>query len=141
MALNPTFCRALAFLGALSIAGCNSGGDSAEVVAPAAEAAPSDEGAPTTTEEPAAPASARDHSRTDAVVAAVFLAASSGDFSDLSVLCDPNGKADGDVQRICDLAEGDQEEFLSYFSSPPVLDKSSWLLSSTLHTEALNGPA
>ena len=64
-----------------------------------------------------------DFSKPEAVLAAVFQAASGGAFGVLASLCDPMKENDGDTQRICDVAKaapGGQEEFSKWFKTGKV---------------------
>ena len=57
------------------------------------------------------------------VVNHLFAAARTGDYSQLSGLCMPDGKGDGDTKRICKVANGDeklQQEFSTYFKNGSV---------------------
>jgi len=61
-----------------------------------------------------------DFSKPEAVLGAVFQAASGGAFGLLASLCDPMKENDGDTQRICDVANaapGGQEEFSKWFKT------------------------
>ena len=54
------------------------------------------------------------------VVQHLFVAARTDDYSQLSDLCRPDGKGDGDTKRICKVANGDkklQQEFSMYFKN------------------------
>ncbi len=51
----------------------------------------------------------------EAVVQVVFDAANSGNLDVLPSLCDPLGENDEDVQRICETADGLQDQFIEFF--------------------------
>ncbi|MCB0209331.1 MAG: hypothetical protein KDJ52_08380 [Anaerolineae bacterium] len=55
----------------------------------------------------------------EAVLQAVFDAASSGEFESLAGLCDPTGENDGDTQTICSIADdtATQASFIEHFST------------------------
>ena len=57
-----------------------------------------------------------------AVVQAIFDAAQSGDFSQLSLLCDPEGENDGDTRDICLVSEDEelQDLFVEFFANGKV---------------------
>lgn len=57
-----------------------------------------------------------DQSTPEGALEMVFSAASSGDLSKLSNLCNPELRGDGDVKRICNAANENSEEFKKYFS-------------------------
>ncbi len=60
------------------------------------------------------------------VVESVFVAARTGEFSNLKMLLPPSGNADGDVKRVCGVGEADeagQSEFRKYFSKGGVSGK------------------
>lgn len=46
-----------------------------------------------------------------------FRAARTGNFETLHLLCDPEGKNDGDTKRICALHESSKEERIKYMRS------------------------
>lgn len=57
------------------------------------------------------------------VVNYLFVAAKTGDYSQLSGLCRPDGKGDGDTKRICEVANGDEklkQEYSKYFKNGKV---------------------
>lgn len=62
-----------------------------------------------------------------AVLEEIFRAANEEDYSNLHLLCPPNGSNDGDTQEfICDIAAGgdDQKtEFISYFKDAKITGK------------------
>jgi hypothetical protein len=58
------------------------------------------------------------------VVEAIFEAARTGDYSQLSGLCDPTGSGDGDTKRICSIDSQPkeiQDEFKKYFQNGKVV--------------------
>lgn len=58
------------------------------------------------------------------LVEAIFLAARTGNFSELSGLCEPSGAGDGDTKRICDIAsqpKAAQDDFKSQFQKGRVV--------------------
>lgn len=50
----------------------------------------------------------------------IFMAARSGDFTQLENLCDPQGESDGDTESICDAA-GNPEPFVEAFKDGRVV--------------------
>lgn len=58
------------------------------------------------------------------LVEVIFDAAKSGNFSQLSELCDPSGSGDGDTKSICNIAsqpKQTQEEFKNYFQKGKII--------------------
>ncbi|MDX2174549.1 MAG: DUF4878 domain-containing protein [Bacteroidota bacterium] len=76
---------------------------------------------PTTTEtktettEPSAQTNVDVNSSPESVVNSVFEAAKTGDISNLSKLCAPNGEGDGDTKRLCALKSATEDDFDKYF--------------------------
>lgn len=67
-----------------------------------------------------------DQSKPEAVVAAIFSAAKSGDFSALKTLLPPSGKNDGDVTQVCTVADAEEKEaksFRSFFQKGKISGK------------------
>ncbi len=67
-----------------------------------------------------------DHSKPEAVLAAVFDAARSGDFSALKSLLPPSGKNDRDVTQVCTVATAEdkvKKSFVSFFKKGKVTGK------------------
>jgi|GEM_PF-673094 len=64
-----------------------------------------------------------DQTKPEGVVSAIFEAAKSGDCAPLKALLPPSGNCDGDVKRICGVAEADpksQSNFRSFFQKGKV---------------------